>query len=174
MSTAPRSDAPRGDAARSDAAREDAAAALRRLRDSAAGLLSTIADAQPVAPHHLLALRAVADGAGTPGDVAAEVGRHASSVSRVVDQLVELGLLDRTPDPTDRRQVLVSLTPEGRRVVRAFEHLDRALSTRLFASFDSSDAARLAGYLDRLAAAAATLAEELEDDPGRLEELDAP
>lgn len=153
-------------------AREDAAAALRRLRDAAGQLLSTVADAQPVAPHHLLTLRAVADGADTPSDVAVATGRHASSASRVVDQLVELGLLDRVPDPADRRQVLVSLTDEGHAVVRSFERLDCALSSRLFAGFDATDAVRLAGYLDRVAAEAAALAAELESDPTRLERVD--
>ena len=157
-----------------DSARADAAAALRRLRDAAGALLSTVSDAQPVAPHHLLTLRAIADGASTPSDVAAAVGRHVSSVSRVVDQLVELGMLDRRPDPADRRQVLVALTDEGHRAVRAFDHLDHTISTRLFAGFDAADASRLAGYLDRLAAEAAVLVDELEADPNRLTELTGP
>jgi DNA-binding MarR family transcriptional regulator len=155
-----------------NAAREDAAAAMRRLRDAAGQLLSTLADAQPVAPHHLLTLRAVADGAHHPSDVASVTGRHASSASRVVDQLVELGLLDRTTDPADRRQVLVSLTDAGRTVVTRFERLDGAISTRLMAGFAADDATRLAGYLDRLAGEAATMAEELEADPTRLERVD--
>ena len=157
-----------------DSARADAAAALRRLRDAAGALLSTVAESQPVAPHHLLTLRAVADGATTPSDVATEVGRHVSSVSRVVDQLVEIEMLDRRPDPADRRQVLVALTAEGRRVVEAFDHLDHTISTRLFTGFDAADAARLAGYLDRLADRAATLADDLEADPERLADLAGP
>lgn len=152
-----------------DDARQGAAEALQRLRDAAGQLLSTMTDAQPVAPHHLLTLRAVADGADKPSDVAGATGRHASSVSRVVEQLVELGLLDRAPDPDDRRQVLVGLTDDGRAVVDSFERLDDAISRRLFVDFDAADAARLAGYLDRIASAAAALAVELEDDPALLD-----
>ncbi len=146
-------------------ARQEAAEALQRLRDAAGQLLATLTDAQPVAPHHLLTLRAVADGAATPSDVAAATGRHASSVSRVVEQLVDAGLLDREPDPEDRRQVLVALTDEGQAVVDSFERVDDTISRRLFVDFDAADAERLAGYLDRIATAAATLATELEDDP---------
>ncbi len=150
------------------AAREQAVAALQRLRDAAGQLLSTLTDTQPVAPHHLLTLRAVADGATTPSDVAAATGRHASTVTRVVDQLVAIDLLARAPDPEDRRQVIVSLTEGGRGVVDTFERLDDAVGRRLIADFDAPDAVRLADYLDRLATTAAALAEEVEGDPSRL------
>ena len=154
-----------------DAARDAAAAAMRRLRDAAGQVLATLADAQPVAPHHLLALRAVAEGARTPGDVATATGRHASSVSRVIDQLVDAELVHRRPDPEDRRQVLLSLTPDGTALIQRFEALDGAISQRMVAGFDSGDARRLAAYLDRLATNATDLAAELEDDPGLLEEF---
>lgn len=150
------------------AARQRAAAALQRLRDAAGHLLSTLTDAQPVAPHHLLALRAIADGASTPSDLAAATGRHASTVTRVVDQLVELDLLHRAVDPDDRRQVLVSLTTDGRGVVDAFERLDDMVSQRLLADFDAADAGMLATYLDRIATTAADLAAAFEDDPMQL------
>ena len=154
-----------------DAARDAAAAAMRRLRDAAGQVLATLADAQPVAPHHLLALRVLADGARTPGDVAAATGRHASSVSRVVDQLVDADLVDRRPDPDDRRQVLVSLTPAGAELIDRFEALDGAISARMVAGFDTDDARRLAAYLDRLATNATGLAADLEEDPNLLDDF---
>lgn len=154
-----------------DTGRRAAAAAMRRLRDAAGQVLATLADAQPVAPHHLLALRVVAEGARTPGDVATATGRHASSVSRVIDQLVEAELVERRSDPEDRRQVLVTLTPAGTEVIGRFEALDGAISARMVAGFDAEDAHRLADYLDRLATNATHLAEELEDDPDLLDEF---
>jgi DNA-binding MarR family transcriptional regulator len=39
-----------------------------------------------------------------------------STLSRTVDSLVDLGLLKRTPDTSDRRYNVLSLTPEGRAV----------------------------------------------------------
>lgn len=153
------------------AAREAAAAAMRRLRDAAGRVLATISDAQPVAPHHLLALQVVAQGATTPSEVAVATDRHASSVSRVIDQLVADDLLARGPHPADRRQVLLSLTEEGARVVERFEALDRSFSSYLLGGFDAEEARVLAGHLDRVAAAASTMATELEADPTRLDEL---
>jgi DNA-binding MarR family transcriptional regulator len=41
-----------------------------------------------------------------------------SNVTGVIDRIERLGLVQRTPDPTDRRVRLLSLTAEGRRVRR--------------------------------------------------------
>jgi len=38
--------------------------------------------------------------------------------SRLVDRLVRAGLVDREPEPGDRRQVNLTLTPAGRRLTR--------------------------------------------------------
>ena len=153
------------------AARAAAAAAMRQLRDAAGEVLATLADAQPVAPHHLLALRALAAGARTPGDVAEATGRHASSVSRVIDQLVDEDLVARRPDPADRRQVLLSLTTAGQDVIGGFEALDHAISARMVADFDRSDAEQLTVYLARLSRNASQLADELHRDPDILDDL---
>jgi len=44
-----------------------------------------------------------------------------SRVSRVIDELEEQGLVERNPDPSDGRAVLIELTPSGR------EHLREAV-----------------------------------------------
>jgi DNA-binding MarR family transcriptional regulator len=41
-----------------------------------------------------------------------------SAAGRMVDRLVGAGLIDRLPHPTSRRELLATLTPRGRRVVR--------------------------------------------------------
>ena len=46
--------------------------------------------------------------------LAARVHAHQSSVSVVLDLLVERGLVRRTPDPADRRRRLLELTAAGR------------------------------------------------------------
>jgi DNA-binding MarR family transcriptional regulator len=51
-----------------------------------------------------------------------ELNRHVllsqPALSRMVDRLADRGLVDRCPDPGDRRGVRLSLTPAGRRVQR--------------------------------------------------------
>jgi DNA-binding MarR family transcriptional regulator len=49
-------------------------------------------------------------------DLAGILGVDTSSLSRQVQQLVELGLVNRVPDPKDRRYVLLSLTEAGEKM----------------------------------------------------------
>ena len=55
-----------------------------------------------------------ATGGGTLNQVAARVKRGAPAVSRAVDALVRAGLVDRQPDPDNRRRLQLRLTEEGR------------------------------------------------------------
>ena len=60
-------------------------------------------------------LRAVgAHEPATLNDVASATGRGAPAVSRSVDSLVRAGLIERAPDPNNRRRLAMRLTQEGR------------------------------------------------------------
>ena len=50
----------------------------------------------------------------TLGQVAAASARGAPAASRAVEALVQAGLVDRTPDPTNRRRLALRLTEQGR------------------------------------------------------------
>ena len=82
-------------------------------------------------------------GPQNPGDVAAELGVHASNATRTSDKLVRLGLIERREDPADRRYVQLSLTPDGQRLVeRVIEHRRNAVAAVLAAMpADERDAA---------------------------------
>jgi DNA-binding MarR family transcriptional regulator len=51
-------------------------------------------------------------------DLARKTLTHQSSVSVVVSRLVEAGLLERRPSPTDARQSLISVTQAGKKVLK--------------------------------------------------------
>ena len=53
----------------------------------------------------------------TLNQVAAAVGRGAPAVSRSVDALVRAGLIERAPDPDNRRRLAMRLTDAGREVL---------------------------------------------------------
>ena len=55
----------------------------------------------------------------TPGDLAQNICHDAGSLTRLVDQMVERGLVARGRSETDRRVVTLSLTPRGRSLVEA-------------------------------------------------------
>lgn len=72
-----------------------------------------------VAPHQFSVLVRLAEAPRTPGELA-EIERVAKpSMTRTVAALVERGLVGRQADPTDGRQVILSITAEGRASVRA-------------------------------------------------------
>ena len=52
------------------------------------------------------------------GEVAAILTIDPSTASRLVDQRVSDGLLQRSPDPQDRRRAVVTLTPSGRTLIK--------------------------------------------------------
>ena len=51
-------------------------------------------------------------------ELSARAGMTHQAMGESVSSLVELGYLERVPDPVDRRAKLVVLTPKGRRAVR--------------------------------------------------------
>ena len=69
-----------------------------------------------------------------------------SNVTGLIDRLEKRGLVERRPDPDDRRVRLLVLTPAGRDVRARFE---RALAKGMppFASLDAGDAERLLALL---------------------------
>ncbi len=76
-----------------------------------------------------------------------------SSCSRLVDGLAAAGLVERQPDPDDRRAVRVRLRPAGRRVVRRagavhVRGISRYVEDRL-ESRDVGELARILGELSR-------------------------
>jgi DNA-binding MarR family transcriptional regulator len=58
-------------------------------------------------------------GQQTTSGLAAAEHMRPQSMAEVVAELQGEGFVDRTPDPTDRRQLLVALTREGREFVKS-------------------------------------------------------
>ncbi|MFG1783474.1 MarR family transcriptional regulator [Rhodococcus oryzae] len=58
-----------------------------------------------------------ADGPMTPGALAAKERVQPPSMTRVIASLADLGLVVRTPHPTDGRQIIVSLSDSGQALV---------------------------------------------------------
>ncbi len=56
-------------------------------------------------------------GALTLAELAAQEHVQPPSMHRIAGALVDLGLVTRTPHPTDKRQVLFAVTPEGARLL---------------------------------------------------------
>ncbi|MET7966506.1 MarR family transcriptional regulator [Micromonospora sp. NPDC005305] len=72
------------------------------------------------------------------------------SATEVVDGLAERGLVERRPDPVDRRATLVALTAEGERVGEAIRVARAAEAERFFGALDPADRDELTRILRRL------------------------
>jgi DNA-binding MarR family transcriptional regulator len=84
------------------------------------------------------------------GELAEHLRIAPRSTTEVVDDLEERGLVDRAPDPKDRRATLVGLTEKGTELVDAIRTARRAGSEGFFAGLDDQDRADLARILMRL------------------------
>lgn len=79
---------------------------------------------------------AVLEGAGrplSPTTIAERLLVTTASMTSLLDTLERRGLLTRSPDPDDRRKVLVTLTEDGRQVVDQFLPQVVAVQTALMA-----------------------------------------
>jgi DNA-binding MarR family transcriptional regulator len=84
-------------------------------------------------------------------------------MTKRLDRLAEAGLVERRADPTDRRGVLVRLTPHGRAVVDEVLEAHVANEERLLRSLKPADRRRLDKLLRTLLA---DLEADLEADSG--------
>lgn len=86
-----------------------------------------------------------------PGQLGEHLHIAARSVTEVVDALTDRGLVERHPDPADRRATLVVPTAAGERMGRTIRERRRAEHRRLFGTLSATDRAHLARILRKLA-----------------------
>jgi DNA-binding MarR family transcriptional regulator len=84
---------------------------------------------------------------------------HLSKASRLCDRMVTMGLLNRADDPTDRRQLTLTLTPAGRQVVRTVMNRRRAAILPILERMSKEGRHKLVSALDEFATAGGELSE---------------
>jgi DNA-binding MarR family transcriptional regulator len=119
-------------------------AARTLRRESQAGISPTLLAALSTIERH---------GPMTAGALAAHEQVRKPTVTRILGALVDEGLVERTPDPLDRRISWVQLTADGRALMRRVRRRsDRYLARRL-RRLDPDDIAtleRAAGILESI------------------------
>ncbi len=88
----------------------------------------------------------------------ARLGVSLSTVSGLVDRLVDHGLATRHDDPADRRQVVVGMTPAGSQFIDRFRELNARQMRELLAVLDDHELSLLRDALAALERAASRLA----------------
>ena len=130
--------------------------ALLAHRLAVAGrLVRTLADAElaevgVAAPACGVLLRLAGDDGLTQAEIARRQRVEAPTMCRTVDRLVRDGLVERRPDPGDRRATRVHLTADGRRAADAGAAVVHDIETRAFTGLDAAERATLADLLGRV------------------------
>ena len=86
--------------------------------------------------------------------LARATGLSSGAMTNRVDKLEARGLVSRRPDEQDRRGVVVSLTPRGRRKIDAAIQLRLDAADESLADISPAERARLAGLLRKVCLAA--------------------
>jgi DNA-binding MarR family transcriptional regulator len=117
----------------------------RRLRQEAgAGLSPSLSSALAVIDRH---------GPLTASEVAAHERVQRPTATRVLARLEELGLIERAPDPADRRSSLISASAAGRTLLRDHRSRKNQFLARRLAALDADEVAtleRAAAILERM------------------------
>jgi DNA-binding MarR family transcriptional regulator len=97
------------------------------LRDAITRLNRRVRQARPVGDLTFSQLSALTSlqlaGALTPRELADVERVQPPTMTKIVGKLEERGLVARTPHPTDRRQVILAATEQGRAVYAQFERV---------------------------------------------------
>ncbi|MBO4159983.1 MULTISPECIES: MarR family winged helix-turn-helix transcriptional regulator [Micromonospora] len=124
-----------------------------QLRDAITRLNRRVRQARPVGDLTVTQLSALTSlrlaGALTPRELADVERVQPPTMSKIVAKLEERGLVQRTPHPTDGRQVILAATESGRAVLDQFERArDEWLASRLAAlAEDERDTLRRAAEI---------------------------
>jgi DNA-binding MarR family transcriptional regulator len=105
----------------------------------------------PGGPRGYQVLAAAHEGPPTQLALARKLGVDRTVMTYLLDELVEAGLVERRPDPADRRARQIHLTPEGRARLCALERSLREVEDHLLAPLEPSERDQLRELLARLA-----------------------
>ena len=124
---------------------------LRRLINLSTPRAEACFADQDLSFSHWVLLVCVRDGiARTCADMARHMNYDSGATTRIVDQLEARGLVARNRSQTDRRVVLLTLTPEGCTVTKAMATPTMAFWNEMLSDFSHAEVNQLVALLTRL------------------------
>jgi DNA-binding MarR family transcriptional regulator len=90
-------------------------------------------------------------GGASQQELAETLGMHPSRMVTFLDELEAKGLLERRPNPDDRRVYALYLTPAGEKALKDIAKLNNEHRDALCAALDSSEREQLGQLLQRIA-----------------------
>ncbi len=95
----------------------------------------------------LMMMYGAEDQATTPSELSNATGEKPANITRICDELLEQGLIERYPSTEDRRRVVLSLTRRGERLVEQVQPELWQRLERSFGSLGSGETRQLTGLL---------------------------
>ena len=125
---------------------------LRRAHQRHAAIFQEmIGDAQ-LTPLQFAALVKLDDlGEVSQNELGRRTAMDAATMQGVIKRLLARGLIDRKPDPEDRRRVVLSLTADGRALIAAVMPNGRAITDETLAGLSEVERRSFLSLLKRLA-----------------------
>ncbi|MFZ1288155.1 MAG: MarR family winged helix-turn-helix transcriptional regulator [Candidatus Phosphoribacter sp.] len=100
---------------------------------------------------HYATLTIAAGAGGVPQrQIGALLGLDPSAVVAIVDDLESSSLVQRLPDPDDRRTRLVSITPAGRQMLDTVAGVAKAVQDQALAGLDATERGVFVSHLRRI------------------------
>ncbi|WP_031008080.1 MarR family winged helix-turn-helix transcriptional regulator [Streptomyces sp. NRRL F-5727] len=100
---------------------------------------------------HYAVLASLADGGpASQATLSRRTGIYRSDMVRVLDELTDRRLVDRSPDPADQRRNIVTLSPEGSRRLRRLDEVLDDVHEVLLAPLDQDERDQFLRLLTRL------------------------
>lgn len=104
-------------------------------------------------------------GPATAGQLAVATGLTTGAITGVIDRLERAGFAKRAPDETDRRKVLVKMTPEAiARAAPLFEPMRRA-TAQVLSHYKDDELALILDFLNRSQSASLEVLAKLRPHP---------
>ena len=101
--------------------------------------------------YHYRVLATLADhGPASQADLGRRSGIHVSDIVATTNELAAGGYVERAPDPADRRRNVVSITPTGRRRLRALDRRIAQVQEDLLAPLSPEERDLLVALLRRV------------------------
>lgn len=100
--------------------------------------------------HYRLLATLAATGPASQAELGRRSGIHVSDMVATINELADDALVERTPDPADRRRNIVSLTAAGRDRVRSLEKRLAQTQDELLAPLTPQEREHLTALLSRL------------------------
>jgi DNA-binding MarR family transcriptional regulator len=126
----------------------DAGNAMQAYQRSTQAFDDAVGRALGLNPTDLRGLDWLADGAKTAGELSAGTGLSSAATTTLIDRLEDRNFARRVADPTDRRRVLVEMTPDGARQVGRYYGPLVAEGARLLDGIPTAEIERLRQWLD--------------------------